>query len=58
MQMIAILFLLAFDAKNDVYLIGFSLYELGQWLMVVAAILALVSMAYYLRSAWPKLKQN
>ncbi len=58
MQMIAILFLLAFDTKNDVHLIGFSLYELGQWLMVVAAILTLVSMAYYLRSAWPKMKQK
>lgn len=58
MQMIAILFLLAFDAQNDLRIHSLSLYVLGQWLMVIAAILTLVSMAYYLRSAWPKMKAS
>ena len=50
-QMIAILFLLYHDP------IGFLDIELiGRVLIQIAAILTLVSMAYYLKAAWPQMK--
>ena len=50
-QMIAILFLLYHDP------IGFLDIELiGRFLIQIAAILTLVSMAYYLKAAWPQMK--
>lgn len=36
-------------------LLGLPIYLLGQWLTVLAAALTLISMALYLRSAWPHL---
>jgi len=36
-------------------LLGLPIYALGQWLTVIAAALTLISMALYLRSAWPHL---
>ncbi|MGB2833731.1 MAG: CDP-diacylglycerol--glycerol-3-phosphate 3-phosphatidyltransferase [Methylotenera sp.] len=57
-QMLAILFLLYWD---DVNLGSFGIFktkEVGQVLIVTAAFLTLVSMAYYLKSAWPKLKSK
>ncbi|MFI4895898.1 MAG: CDP-diacylglycerol--glycerol-3-phosphate 3-phosphatidyltransferase [Steroidobacterales bacterium] len=36
-------------------LLGLPIYALGQWLTVIAAALTLISMALYLRSAWPYL---
>ena len=37
-------------------LLGLPIYELGQWLTIVAAALTLFSMALYLRAAWPHLR--
>ena len=37
-------------------LLGFPIYELGLYCLIVAAILTLWSMIVYLRSAWPELK--
>ena len=55
-QMAAILFLLYWD-DLDLGPIGiFSTKNWGHALIVVAAILTLLSMAYYLKAAWPKLK--
>ena len=55
-QMAAILFLLYWD-DLDLGPIGiFSTKDWGHALIVVAAILTLLSMAYYLKAAWPKLK--
>ena len=55
-QMAAILFLLYWD-DLDLGPIGiFSTKDWGHVLIVVAAILTLLSMAYYLKAAWPKLK--
>ncbi|HEX4052189.1 MAG TPA: CDP-diacylglycerol--glycerol-3-phosphate 3-phosphatidyltransferase [Steroidobacteraceae bacterium] len=34
------------------------IYLIGQWLTVVAALLTLISMALYLRSAWPYLRAS
>jgi CDP-diacylglycerol---glycerol-3-phosphate 3-phosphatidyltransferase len=36
-------------------LLGLPIYALGQWLTVLAAALTLISMALYLRAAWPHL---
>jgi len=36
-------------------LLGLPIYRLGQWLTVLAAVLTLISMALYLRAAWPHL---
>jgi CDP-diacylglycerol--glycerol-3-phosphate 3-phosphatidyltransferase/cardiolipin synthase len=36
-------------------LLGLPIYLLGQWLTVLAAALTLISMALYLRAAWPHL---
>jgi CDP-diacylglycerol--glycerol-3-phosphate 3-phosphatidyltransferase len=37
---------------------GIPIYALGQWLTVVAAGLTLISMALYLRAAWPHLSAS
>lgn len=55
-QMLAIVLLLYW---NDVDLGAFGIVktqDLGHVLIVVAAFLTLLSMAYYLKAAWPKLK--
>jgi CDP-diacylglycerol--glycerol-3-phosphate 3-phosphatidyltransferase len=39
-------------------LLGIPIYPLGTWLTVLAAALTLISMALYLRSAWPHLVAN
>ncbi|MBZ4201003.1 MAG: CDP-diacylglycerol--glycerol-3-phosphate 3-phosphatidyltransferase [Methylotenera sp.] len=55
-QMAAILFLLYWD---DLDLGSFGVFSTKDWghaLIVVAAFLTLLSMAYYLKAAWPKLK--
>jgi CDP-diacylglycerol--glycerol-3-phosphate 3-phosphatidyltransferase/cardiolipin synthase len=39
--------------RSDV--LGLPIYLLGQWLTVLAACLTLISMALYLRAAWPHL---
>ena len=55
-QMLAILFLLYWD-NLDLGSMGiFKTRDVGHVLIVIAAFLTLVSMAYYLKSAWPKLK--
>jgi CDP-diacylglycerol--glycerol-3-phosphate 3-phosphatidyltransferase/cardiolipin synthase len=36
-------------------LLGLPIYDLGTWLTVLAAVLTLLSMGLYLRSAWPHL---
>lgn len=55
-QMAAILFLLYWDDLDLGPLGIFSTKDWGHGLIVVAAILTLLSMAYYLKAAWPKLK--
>lgn len=55
-QMVAILFLLYWDDLDLGPLGIFSTKDWGHVLIVVAAILTLLSMAYYLKAAWPKLK--
>ena len=55
-QMAAILFLLYWDDLDLGPLGIFSTKDWGHVLIVVAAILTLISMAYYLKAAWPKLK--
>ena len=50
-QMIAILFLLYFDPIGAI-----NISFIGQVLIQIAAILTLVSMAYYLKAAWPLMK--
>ncbi|MDP3088828.1 MAG: CDP-diacylglycerol--glycerol-3-phosphate 3-phosphatidyltransferase [Methylotenera sp.] len=57
-QMLAILLLLYWD---DVDLGGLGIFPtkwFGQVLIVLAAFLTLLSMAYYLKAAWPKLKSK
>ncbi|MCX7179131.1 MAG: CDP-diacylglycerol--glycerol-3-phosphate 3-phosphatidyltransferase [Proteobacteria bacterium] len=49
-QMVAIPLLL-FNDK----LLGVSMLWLGSWLLLIAALLTLWSMAYYLRKAWPEI---
>jgi CDP-diacylglycerol--glycerol-3-phosphate 3-phosphatidyltransferase len=36
-------------------LLGLPIYDMGKWLTVLAAVLTLISMALYLRAAWPHL---
>jgi phosphatidylglycerophosphate synthase len=36
-------------------LLGLPIYQIGIWLTVIAAALTLISMALYLRAAWPHL---
>lgn len=55
-QMAAILFLLYWDDLDLGPLGVFSTKDWGHVLIVIAAILTLLSMAYYLKAAWPKLK--
>ncbi len=52
-QMIAILLLLYFDSIGH-----FNTALIGTLLIYVAAILTLVSMAYYLKAAWPIIKDS
>jgi cardiolipin synthase (CMP-forming) len=52
-QMIAILLLLYYDPVGE-----FNTKLVGQVLIQVAAILTLVSMAYYLKAAWPIIKDS
>ena len=55
-QMLAILFLLYWD-NIDLGSFGiFPTQVIGHFLIVLAAFLTLLSMAYYLKAAWPKLK--
>lgn len=49
-QMVAILFLLYWDNVGT-----FEIKIIGQWLIAFAAFLTLLSMAYYLKAAWPKI---
>jgi CDP-diacylglycerol--glycerol-3-phosphate 3-phosphatidyltransferase len=49
-QMIAIPLLLYSDE-----LLGVSMLRLGNWLLLIAAVLTLWSMVYYLRKAWPEI---
>lgn len=55
-QMAAILLLLYWDDLDLGPFGVFSTKDLGHVLIVVAAFLTLLSMAYYLKAAWPKLK--
>ena len=52
-QMLAILLLLYYDKINT-----FNTKLVGQTLIVFAAFLTLLSMAYYLKSAWPIIKKS
>jgi CDP-diacylglycerol--glycerol-3-phosphate 3-phosphatidyltransferase/cardiolipin synthase len=40
--------------RNDVF--GLPVYEIGVWLLVIAAVLTLWSMGSYMRAAWPDLR--
>lgn len=57
-QMVAILFLLYWDPLSLGSWGVFPTKVFGQWLIAVAAFLTLLSMAYYLRAALPKIKQK
>lgn len=50
-QMVAIPMLLFHDP-----LFGLEVHRIGSWLMIVAAVLTLWSMIYYLKMAWPSIK--
>lgn len=52
-QMVAIILLLWFDP-----LFGMSVQSIGEWLIVIAALLTLISMGYYLRAAWPVIRDT
>jgi cardiolipin synthase (CMP-forming) len=52
-QMLAILLLLYYDKIG-----GFNTKLVGQVLIVFAAFLTLLSMAYYLKAAWPTIKKS
>jgi cardiolipin synthase len=52
-QMLAILLLLYYDNIGS-----FQTKVVGHFLIVIAAVLTLVSMAYYLKAAWPMMKEN
>ena len=52
-QMVAIILLLWYDP-----LLGLNIQWLGEWLIVIAALLTLVSMGYYLRAAWPAIRET
>ncbi len=53
MQMLAILLLLYYDKIGQ-----FDTKLVGQVLIIAAAFLTLLSMAYYLKAAWPTLKES
>lgn len=57
-QMLAILFLLYWDDVNMGSMGIFKTKDVGHVLIVIAAFLTLLSMVYYLRAAWPKLKSK
>ena len=57
-QMIAILLLLYYDSLNLGFLGVFNTKFVGQILIIFAAFLTLLSMAYYVKAAWPQLKQS
>ncbi len=57
-QMIAILFLLYWDSIEVANLGMFPTKLFGQVLIVIAAFLTLLSMAYYLRAAMPKINRK
>ena len=57
-QMIAILLLLYYDSLNLGFLGVFNTKFIGQILIIFAAFLTLLSMAYYVKAAWPQLKQS
>ena len=52
-QMLAILLLLYYDKIHT-----FNTKLVGQTLIVIAALLTLLSMAYYLKAAWPIIKKS
>jgi len=52
-QMIAILLLLYYQ-----HIAGFNTKFIGEILIIIAAFLTLVSMAYYLKAAWPAIKDS
>jgi CDP-diacylglycerol--glycerol-3-phosphate 3-phosphatidyltransferase/cardiolipin synthase len=52
-QMIAIFLLLYYDNIGT-----FNTKVVGHFLIVIAAILTLVSMAYYIKAAWPVIKES
>lgn len=52
-QMIAILLLLYYDPIGH-----FNTKFMGQILIIIAAFLTLISMFYYLKTAWPKFRQS
>ncbi|RYF44096.1 MAG: CDP-diacylglycerol--glycerol-3-phosphate 3-phosphatidyltransferase, partial [Cytophagaceae bacterium] len=43
---------------HDVVFRTFDTQELGSWLMYIAAILTVWSMFYYMRLAWPLIKEK
>jgi len=57
-QMVAILFLLYWDSIEIANVGTFPTKLFGQVLIVIAAFLTLLSMAYYLRAAMPKIKRQ
>ena len=57
-QMLAILLLLYYDNINLGSWGSFNTKLVGQVLIILAATLTLISMAYYLKAAWPKFKQS
>ncbi|MES2547802.1 MAG: CDP-diacylglycerol--glycerol-3-phosphate 3-phosphatidyltransferase [Pseudomonadota bacterium] len=57
-QMIAIFLLLYYDSLNLGALGDFNTKFIGQILIIFAAFLTLLSMAYYLKAAWPHLKES
>lgn len=52
-QMVAIILLLWYDP-----LFGLNVQWFGEWLIVIAALLTLISMGYYLRAAWPAIRET
>jgi cardiolipin synthase (CMP-forming) len=57
-QMLAILLLLYYDSVSLGALGSFNTKLVGQVLIVFAAFLTLLSMAYYLKAAWPTIKKS
>jgi cardiolipin synthase len=57
-QMIAILLLLYYDSLHLGFFGDFNTKFVGQILIIFAAFLTLLSMAYYLKAAWPQLKES
>jgi len=57
-QMLAILFLLYWDEIHfgSAIKVAFKTQVVGHVLIVIAAFLTLLSMAYYIKLAWPQIK--